>query len=118
MVRCWRSLYGALDVKRSSLAPRPDVSPRAARPSGDAGVAVGGELAIGGADLAPRACIRRVPRDPDHDAAVHIGGEAPGRRAHSAPRLGGHACARVTATSDRHRPPATVAWRSAEFPRP
>src|SRR3712207_8538571 len=39
--------------------------------------------------------------DPNHDAAMRIGGEAPGRRAHSAPRLGGHACARVAATSDR-----------------
>src|SRR4051794_33106885 len=57
-----------------------------------------------------------VPRDPDHDAAVRIGGEAPGRRAHSAPRLGGHASARVTATSDRHRPPSTAAWRGAETP--
>ena len=52
--------------------------------------------------------------DPNHDAAMRIGGEAPGRRAHSAPRLGGHACARVTATSDRHRRPATRVWRSAE----
>ena len=85
------SLYGALHVKRSPLVPRSDVSLCAARPSGDGGVAVGGELAIGGADLAPRACIRRVPRDPNHDAAMRIGGEAPGRRAHSAPRLGGQA---------------------------
>ncbi|MCE3248938.1 MAG: transposase [Geminicoccaceae bacterium] len=85
------SLYGALHVKRSSLVPRSDVSLCAARPSGDGGVAVGGKLAIGGADLAPRACIRRVLRDPNHDAAMRIGGEAPGRRAHSAPRLGGQA---------------------------
>src|SRR4051812_38297424 len=116
--RAWRRLYGALDVKRSSLAPRSDVSLYAARSSGDAAVAVGGELAMGGADFAPRACIRGVPRDPDHDAAVRIGGVAPGRRAHSAPRLGGHACARVTTTSDRHRPPATAAWRGAGPPPP
>src|ERR671912_661967 len=64
--------------------------------------------------IAPRACIRQALRDPNHDAAMRIGGEAPGRRAHSAPRLGGHACARVTATSDRHRRPATRVWRSAE----
>src|SRR4029453_7685622 len=101
------SLYGALHVKRSSLAPRSDVSLYATRPSGDAGVAVGGELAIGGADLAPGACIRRVPRDPNHDAAMRIGGEAPGRRAHSAPRLGGHRCAPVIATSHRHWPKQT-----------
>src|SRR4051812_50175803 len=94
------------------------MSLHAARPSGDAGVTVGGELAIGGADFAPRACIRGVPRDPDHDAAVRIGGEAPGRRAHSAPRLGGHASARGTATSDRHRPPAPGPWRGAETPSP
>jgi hypothetical protein len=54
--------------------------------------------------------------DPNHDAAMRIGGEAPGRRAHSAPRLGGHASARVAATSDRHRPLATRPWTSAESP--
>src|SRR4051794_41522534 len=96
------SLYGALDVKRSSLAPRSDVSLYAARPSGDAAVAVGGELAIGGADFAPRACIRGVPRDPDHDAALRIGGEAPGRRGPSAPRLGGPASPPGPATPERH----------------
>src|SRR3712207_4211445 len=75
-----------------------------------------GELALAALVVAPRACMRWVWRDPNHDAAMRIGGEAPGRRAHSAPRLAGHAYARVTATSDRHRPLATRPWMSAESP--
>ncbi len=63
-----------------------------------------------------RALVCGGSHDPNHDAAMRIGGEAPGRRAHSAPRLGGHASARVAATSDRHRPPATRPWTSAESP--
>src|SRR3982751_3978368 len=86
--RAGGSLYGALDVKRSSLAPRSDMSLDAARPSGDAGVTVGGELAIGGADFAPRACIRRVPRDPDRGGRGAPGGRAPGGAPPSPPAPG------------------------------
>ena len=108
------NLYGALHVKHSSLAPRFDGSLYAARTSGDAGVTVGGELAIGGADIAPRTCIRRVPRDPDHDAAMRIGGEAPGRRVHTHMRPASHILGRVTATSDHPRQPASVTSTGAE----
>ena len=55
------------------------------------------------------------PIGSDHDAAMRIGSEAPGRRAHSAQRLGGHACARVATTSDRHRRFVTRAWTNPEF---
>ena len=64
---------------------------------------IGGELAIWRDASRHKLVFGRLRGSPDHDAAMRIGGEAPGRRAHSAPRLAGHASARVTATSDRHR---------------
>jgi hypothetical protein len=100
--RSWRSLYGAFRVKGSSpplrlerhlgrawLIPRSGGWPEGSSPWRR--WSSRRELVCGGS------------HDPNHDAAMRIGGEAPGRRAHSAPRLGGHTCARVTATSDRHR---------------
>ena len=114
--RSWRKLVWGSPCQAFIAAPRSYVSLCAARPSGDGGVAVGGELAIGGADLAPRACIRRVPRDPNHDAAMRIGGEAPGRRAHSAPRLGGQDVLKPGIPSG-HRPASPDRQPAASCPR-
>ena len=68
-----------------------------------------------GARSSRRNLVFGDPIGSDHDAAMRIGSEAPGRRAHSAQRLSGHACARVATTSDRHRRFVTRAWRNPEF---
>ena len=40
--------------------------------------------------IAPQPCIRSIREDRCHDAVIRIGGKAPGRRVHSAQRLGSH----------------------------
>jgi len=43
-----------------------------------------------GAETAPQPCIRSIREDRCHDAVIRIGGKAPGRRVHSAQRLGSY----------------------------